>query len=308
MKKISENIKLRSYPNGILELTQTGENYTHIERVKHLGRMDDIYTCVNTDKFIACYSPDVDITQENNGLYLKKKGINAALPIMKSYGVFEMKQELPLDGEVFDEFDADYSGVDLDLTEATGQFSYVLLNKNFVARYLYNTLTIHGKMEGEYFSIFPKQFKLLKNLKKCHIQLKEGRLIASDTKDEFGQTVVIQFTRNLLDLKLTDKFFNREEFCWFNAPEISVKRLMLFAEDNTFLMSSDGQNKITIQIGAYSEDFEVDGELKEFSQIFYTNDLSNLVGRISIRDFFGTKFGISKKDDLTVLFTGGRQG
>lgn len=306
MKKISNNIKLRSFPDGILELIQTGENYTVIERVKHLGKADDIYTCVSTDKFISCYSPDVDIIQEQTGLYLKKKGLNVALPIMKSYGVFEMKDELTYEGEVFEEFDANYADVDLDLADASGQFSYVLLNRNFVARYLYNTMTIDGESIGEYYSILPKQFKLLKNLKDCHIRIVGNCLVASDMKDGLGQIVILKLFQNILNLRLIDKFFEKDEFCWFNAPEFSVKRLLLFAEmDSTFRLISDG-DKLTIKIGSYEETFDVEGELKPFNQIFYINDLSNLFGRISIRDWSGTKYGISKKDNLTVLFTGGR--
>lgn len=301
MKKISENIIIKQR-QGVLQLIQTGQDFTYIE-YKQCKDQEDAYACVDATKFTALYDDkSSELFFGEDCLTIITGRSKGLLPYMKEFGVFSANKELSVDKEVTDSFSADYSDIDLDLTEATDQFSYILFNRNFVCRYLYNTLSFYGEMPKEWYNITPKQFKLLKSLSNCLIEIHGDALVASSNSVE----LVLKLYSPVINLSLIERFFNVDPSVSFNLHNIDFKKLKVFLKDADVFNLKRVDNTIKLSTLDYNEEFSVDDFSSDgpINLNIFKKDLENLQGFIRVFFASGINYIISNPEqNKTVLFT-----
>lgn len=299
LKKLVNNIIIRTYENGSVVLTQSGDNFTHKTTHQHTKKLPEIYTCVDTEKFIAVYNQEAQVSLTDLGLEIGTGRVKATLPLMKEYGLFSVNPEISPEGEVLTTFDLDLSKVDLDLTEAQGQFSYIMLNSNFVCRYLYNTLSFYGELTDEdYYCVTPKQFRLMKTLGKMEVSVYQAHLKIISEEEE----LVLKLHNPVVNLRLIERFFKAKPQCTFEAPKLDIKKIKLFAEEMLDFDSIEGKQLKVSSLG-YEEIFDISEEVELHGQ-FYLKDLEFIKGEMSIyreKPFF---YSICKYENRTVLFLG----
>lgn len=301
MKKISENVIIRQQ-NNKLEIIQTGPDFTYKESF-NTDSLVEAYACVDSTKFAALFEENVSkLTFEADYLSIVTRRTKGLLPYMKEFGIFNAEKELEFDEQVNDLFEADYSNIDLDLTDATDQFSYVLFNRGFACRYLYNTFTFYGDMPENWLNITPKQFKLLKSLGKCNIEVSENMLKATS-----GTTVLILrlYTR-VINLAIIKRYFEAQEIISFNLNSIDFKKLKIFLKDTDIFNIKRSENDLIFSSLNYFEDFEME-DISSNAPInlnIFKKDLENLIGNIKVYCVSGINYLITKpEENKTILFT-----
>lgn len=306
MKKLAENCVIRTVGQKLLEVTQTDENFTWKEILEHDLDLPELFVCVSTEKFLATYSKDSKLSVLESGLEIRTAKMAVVLPYMKEYGVFSTVKEIDEEPEdnLEKEYSANYSKVDLDLTDAQGQYSYVLINEGFVCRYLYNTLSFYGPMNFDYFCMVPKQFKLLKQLGDCQIKKYLNTVVATSNSSK----VIFKLFRPVLDLNLIRKFFHDDYVCEFTAPKFDVKKLKLFTEEKIEYkcVEADGIWRMIVSVPGYVEAYELEDCTGPFHAKFDLKDLEFMSGHVKFYSQGRFCYAISydSSSDRTVLFTG----
>lgn len=300
MKKISENILLKQ-KDGLLELTQTGQDFTYKEIIPAKSS-DEALVCVDTQKFLVLFDEEKsELTFKDDFLEIKTGRSKGSLPYMKEGGIFQSEKEIELDGKVIDEFEADYSGVDLELVDAFDQFSYVLFNRQFACRYLYNTLSFYDQLPEEWYNITPRQFKLLKTLGRCKIEVYENGLKAITDQ----VIVLLKLYSPVVNLAVIRRFFSLEPRVTFNFIDIDYKRLKVFLKEaDAFNLKRLG-NQIKFSIPGYDEEFEAENfsSDEEIDLTVFKHDLENLAGEIQVYKMSGVNYFITHPEETkTVLF------
>lgn len=302
MKKVSDKLIIKQLNNS-LELIQTGQDFTFIEK-SISDNISDAYVCVDTTKFCAIFDEEKSkLDFKDDYLEIKTGRSKGLLPYMKEYGVFTTNKELEVSGEVNDSFEADYSDIDLDLSDATDQFSYILFNRDFVCRYLYNTMSFYSSIPEVWYNITPKQFKILKSMGKVNIEIYENTYLkASNTEN----ILILRLYSSVINLNTIKKFFNQEPISSFCLEDIDYKKLKIFLKDYDVFNLIKTDDCLTFAIDSYSEDVKINNIKIEsdFNIFLFKKDLENLVGNIKFYSISGIKYIISNPADYkTVLFT-----
>lgn len=302
MKKVSDKLIIKQL-NGSLELIQTGQDFTFIEKSVSDNTLD-AYVCVDTTKFCAIFNEEKSTLDfKDDYLEVRTGRSKGLLPYMKEYGVFTTDKELEVSGEISDSFEVDYSDVDLDLSDATDQFSYILFNRDFVCRYLYNTMSFYSDIPETWYNITPKQFKILKSMGKVNIEIYENTYLKASNADNI---LVLRLYSSVINLNTIKKFFSQEPVSSFCLKEIDYKKLKIFLKDYDVFNLIKSGDYLTFAIDSYCEDFKIESiEIdSDFNVSLFKKDLENLFGSIKFYSISGIKYIISKPaENKTVLFT-----
>lgn len=306
MKKLAENIVLKSQGDSRVQFIQTSNDYTYIEEISLSETVPEMYVCVNTEKFLAVFNEQSSqLIPESDYLIIKNNRSTVKLPYMKNYGVFNVSKgvDVPSDTEPSEKFCIDFSTVSLDTVDALDQFSYILFNRDFVCRYLYNTLTFYGKLTGDYYNITPKQFKVLRSLGECEISV-YGEGLISVKKDNI--TVNARLYQSVINLKMLDRFFNNSSVCSLHIEELDIKKLKLFSKE-----SDEAQFKIlkngtmTVETLGYFEEYRIECQTDQDEIILkvFSKDFEHLQGSVDVYFMSGNKYLITHpEENKTVLF------
>lgn len=302
MKKFSKNIIIR-VENSKIRLIQTGDTFTLTEELIGTFDIPDAYVCVESEKFLSVFDESCSkLTFNEDYLEVTTKRQTVKLPYMKEYGGFLADPEITFTESVKNSFSHDFSTTVVELEDALGLFAYVLFSEKFVARYLRNTLEFYGDLGGDYYSITPAQFKILKSLGMCDINIGTYSLIA-----KAGQTsLVLKLCQNVLNLQLVEKFFNAEDLLVFTAPEFNLKNLKLFLKSEQDITVEVKDKVITFSSQDISDSYDLTDCSTDynFKTRIHKDDLENLDGLIKVRVMSNTLYFISHSDtlDRTVLF------
>lgn len=302
MKKFSKNIIIKA-ENSKISLIQTGDNYTITEVLQRNFDISDEYVCVDAEKFLSVFDESLStLAFYDDYLEVSTKKQVVKLPYMKQYGGFLAEPEILFSENVEKTFEHDFSTTVVELDEAIGLFAYVLFNEKFVARYLRNTLEFYGDLEGDYYSITPAQFKILKTLGMSSLEIGKYSMKATSG----NTTLVLKLCQNVLNLQLVEKFFTAEDLLVFNAPDFNLRNLKLFLKSEQDIILEVKNKSIIFSSSDIQDEYELENCSTDykFKTKIHKDDLENLQGVIKVRMMRDTLYFISHSDELnrTVLF------
>lgn len=305
MKKLSSTVLLKSINDHIFEMIQTDKDFTYKELIKHLGKVGEFYTCVETDKFLSVYNENLNLSADNYFQFTDDAGkVDIKLPIMKSFGEFSMVPEIVVEGDPSLEYEDDYSDRKLDLSEAAGQYSYVMIGVDFVARYLYNTLNYYGsELSNDYYCILPKQYKLLQAMGKSQIKIYPNKIVASSE----NRVLILEQFKKLLDFNLLDKFFNATSIATVELPELNFKEMKLFLKTDDIKLRID-ENSVEVYADGYRREYLAQAVMapsrSKINCMFYNKDIEHLSGLLKLYSEGPFFYAIKREENQTVLFVG----
>lgn len=301
MKKVSNNVILK-VQDSVLSVIQTGPDYTFIESRPIIS--EDAYVCVDAIKFFAMYEDSSQLTFNEDYLDIKTGKSKAKLPYMKEYGIFNAEKEIefPDNLQIEDTFEIDFSKIDLDLENAVEQYSYILFNRNFTCRYLYNTLSFYGKLEGDWYNVTPIQFKLLKSLGKVTLSISSGLLKAINCDN---QVLILKLYQSVINLHTIERFFNEEPIVSFKLNDVNSRKMKTFMKDFDVFNFERFGNEVRISTNTFEDSYELleVSSDETFDLNIFKKDLENLQGFVRIYSLAGMNYIISNpEENKTVLF------